>query len=359
MTTLVRKRSILAKVETAYGTSAAPTLADAVTLTEFSPTPLEATVVERNLLRPFVGAASELIAQRTTILNPTCELVGGGIDSAITGGKAPLRPQFHALLRACGMVETAIKKDGTAAASNGSDRVGWRYTTGDPTNAASVTVISQVDGIQQLIVGCRGTFVISGENGGIPTIAFTMTGRYRRPLKTALPTTGARPTDVPPSLVGSDNTVVTSTWRPLNPCVHTFSVDCGHTITPRDCVRDNTGTGIDVLITDRTTTGSIVADAKVDTTSLTGQAAEGDPWGVSGTGEGTAVLEVGANPPTGLIRHGLSAGEWWTVGGPSISIGAVTEEDRDGILAYGHPLRFAPTGNGNNDFTITFWGDAS
>lgn len=356
---LSRKRSVLAKIESTAGTAVTPTLSDRVTMSDYSPTPLEAENVERQLFRPFVGAAPVLIGGKTTILNPTCEMVGGGLYTDGNGkDKAPIRPQFHALLQACGMVEAAIKKDGSAAKDKDADHAGWRYTVGDPTKAKSVTIISQVDGIQQIVKGCRGTFVISGEIGAVPTIAFTMTGIYGRPLSKALPTGGTAPTDVPPQLFSGDNTAWdgASQLSTVVPCVYSFSADCGHLVETVDCAARTTGTGLKVEITDRTTTGAVVADAKVDTTDA-GSPQAGDPWSVAGTGTGTAVAEAGTtSTPTGLIRHGTKPGAWWTVGGPSISIGAITEEDRAGILAYNHPLTFSPTGAGNNELTLTFWG---
>lgn len=355
---LSRKRSLLAKLETTAGTAVTPGLEDRVTMSDYSPTPLEAPTVERQLFRPFVGAAPVLIGSKTAILNPTCEMVGGGLSATGDGaGKAPIRPQFHALLQACGMVEAAIKADGSAATDNAADHVGWRYTVGDPPQAKSCTIVSQADGIQQLVRGCRGTFVISGEIGDVPTIEFTMTGIYGRPLKKALPS-GTAPTDVPPQLFSGDNTAWdgASQLRTVVPCVYSFSADCGHIVETVDCAARTTGAGLKVEITDRSTSGTVVADAKVETTNAATKVEDGDPWSVAGTGVGTAVAEAGtAATPTGLIRHGTQPGAWWTIGAASLSIGAITEGDRTGILTYNHPLTFSPS-QGNDELTLTFWG---
>ena len=352
---LTRKRALYAKIENTKRTAESVGKGDRVVMADFSPTPLEAETVERQLFRPYVGAAPVIIGSKTSVLNPTCELVGGGL---VSGKSAPQKPQFHALLQACGMVESAIKVDGTASTSD-NDRAGWRYTTGDPTKAKTCTIVTRVDGIQQIIAGCRGTFAISGEIGAIPTIAFTLTGLYQRPLSVAAaPSAGTFPADVAPQLFSSDNTAWDAGGQidAINRCVYTFSADCGHTVETVDCVSGAVGKGLKVEITDRNTTGGVVADAKVDTTSAA-SVKDGDPWGVAGTGVGTAVAEsVASKLPQGLIRHGTVPGAWWTIGGASVSIGAVTEEDRSGILAYSHPLVFSPTGDGNNELTLTFWG---
>lgn len=370
---LTRKRSILVGLETVgkYGEDLEAEevfgLDKSVQMSDYSPTPLEAATVERTQFRDFVGAAAELTASRTAILNPTCELVGGGLHATLD--KVPLRPQFHRLLLACGMTEQAVN----AAAENEdteADVRGWKYTVGDPTKARSVAIRSRVDNILQEVRGCRGTFVITAELGAIPTIAFTMTGRYSKPGDAVITTTGTRPTDVPPSLVGSENSRVNGAWPALMPggeapapCVSSVSVDCGHTVTVRDCISDDTGcadlnadgTGKSkpvVTITDRTTTGSITADADLSAAS---------PWDVAGTGQARAVAAGtatanGRTCPTGILSHGVKPGEAWSFGG-NVTVGAITEEDRDGILAYNMPLRFVPTGAGNNEFSIIFWGD--
>lgn len=364
---LTRKRSILVGEEVRYGTAPTLTLADAVQMADYSPTPLEAATVERTLFRPFVGAAAELTASRTAIANPTCELVGGGLKSGDDGNPTdePLKPQFYKLLLACGMVEQGIDAAGEAA--TGDAVRGWKYTVGDPTTAKSVTIQSRVDTITQSITGCRGTFVITAELGAIPTIAFTMTGRYNKPGLVTAERTGTRPTDVPPSLVGSENSRVNGAWPALMPrgdesapCASSISVDCGHTVTVRDCISDNTGMGVStpgVIITDRTTTGAITVDADL---ALAGQptTAGDNPWDTAGTGVAVDGLtpQVVSGNVSGLLRHGTKPGEWWSLGGPSVTVGAITEEDRDGILAYSLPLRFVPTGNGNNEFSIVFWG---
>lgn len=376
---LTRKRSILVGVEAAYGTAATLTLANSVQMADYSPTPLEAATVERTQFRDFVGAAAELTASRTAVLNPTCELVGGGLNTTDNDrNKEPLRPQFHGLLRACGMTEQRVKADGSPATEGTANETrGWKYTVGDPTTAASATIRSKVDSIIQTITGCRGTFVITAELGAIPTIAFTMTGRYSTPLLDDRTTvlSGNRPTDVPPSLVGSENSRVNGAWpllmpqgAPPAPCVSSVTVDCGHTVTVRDCISDDTGcadlnddgTGKSkpvVIITDRTTTGTITADA--DLATAASATTPGDnPWKTAGTGQAKSGLEpdVVSGCPSGIIAHGVKAGEFWSLGGPKITVGAISEEDRDGILAYSIPLRFVPN-KGNDEFSLIFWGD--
>ena len=373
---LTRKRSILVGLEVAtdYG-SGFPASGDealgldkAVSMADYSPTPLDAVTVERTQFRDFVGASAELTASRTAVLNPTCEMVGGGLDA--TNTKAPVKPQFWRLLLACGMTEQSVNAAGTEETDAAAIR-GWKYTVGDPTQARSVAILSKADTIIQQVNGCRGTFVITAELGAIPTIAFTMTGRYGKPeLETVAKrvTTGTRPTDVPPSLVGSENSRINGAWpalmpqgAPPAPCASTVSVDCGHTVTVRDCISASSGTGKSepqVLITDRTTTGAITVDADL-ATAANATIAGDNPWDTAGTGEARAGLspEVVSNRPSGIIAHGTKAGEWWSLGGPSITVGAITEEDRDGNLAYNLPLRFVPTGSGNNEFSIIFWGD--
>ena len=57
MPLLSRKRLILAKTESPYGTDSSPDGTDAILVRELEITPLQSDTVDRELIRPYLGAS--------------------------------------------------------------------------------------------------------------------------------------------------------------------------------------------------------------------------------------------------------------------------------------------------------------
>lgn len=111
MPILNRRRVILAKIEGTYGVDSAPTgAANAILVRSLDVTPLDADVVSRDVVRPFLGSQGNLIAGQKVTVSMEIELAGSG-----TAGSAPA---YGPLLRACGLAEvlTAAPVTGTAQA---------------------------------------------------------------------------------------------------------------------------------------------------------------------------------------------------------------------------------------------------
>ena len=62
MALLTRKRLILIEEESTYGTDPTPTGDDAVLVRDLSITPQQSDVVSRDLIRPYLGASEQLLA---------------------------------------------------------------------------------------------------------------------------------------------------------------------------------------------------------------------------------------------------------------------------------------------------------
>src|SRR5690348_10332001 len=138
---LTRRRLLLAKVETTYGTDSVPTgLANAILIKNLNVTPMDATLVSRDLIRPFLGANQQLVADAHVKLDFEVEIAGAGA--------AGTAPGYGPLLRACGMSETIL-----AATS----------VTYAPVSSLmdSVTLYFQQDGAQHSITGARGDVEIT------------------------------------------------------------------------------------------------------------------------------------------------------------------------------------------------------
>ena len=100
MALLLRKRLIVIETETTYGTDAAPDAADAVLVRDLNITPQSSDVVSRQLIRPYLGASQQLLANTRVECTFSVELAGSG-----TAGTAP---QYGKALKACGLAETIV-----------------------------------------------------------------------------------------------------------------------------------------------------------------------------------------------------------------------------------------------------------
>ena len=81
---LLRKRLILVETESTYGTDPTPTGADAILVRDLNITPQQSDVVSRDLIRPYLGASEQLLANTRVECTFSVELAGSG-----TAGTAP------------------------------------------------------------------------------------------------------------------------------------------------------------------------------------------------------------------------------------------------------------------------------
>jgi hypothetical protein len=158
---LTRKRTILIKAESVYGTDSVPTGADALAVTSLDVPGMEGDSVDRNLIRRFLGASPSLLVNVRVPCSFEVELAGSG-----TAGTAP---RWSPAMLACGNALTTI-----AATSNKYDPI--------DENVSSATIYYFADGIKHAVTGWRGTWEIVGELNQIPKLAFTGTGIYNTPV---------------------------------------------------------------------------------------------------------------------------------------------------------------------------------
>lgn len=310
MALLTRKRLILLKKELTYGTDSSPVGTDAVLVRDLSVTPLQSDVVSRDLVRPYLGASEQLLANTRVECQFTVELAGSG-----TAGTAP---RYTAALQACGMSETLV-----AATS----------ATYAPVSTAfsSCTIHYNLDGVLHTVTGARGTFSLNAEVGQIPSIAFTLTGIYVPPTDTAAPavTYSAQAT---PLIFKQGNTSAFSFYS-FSGCLQSVTLDVGNTIVYRELV----GCTKEVLITQRSTSGTVMVEAPT----------------IAAKDFFTAALNDSATGNLTFL-HGTTAGNRVTLTAPTTDIGDPTYGDTDGIAMLNLPYTAIPTGAGNNEFTLAY-----
>lgn len=194
MTLLTRRRLVLVKEETTYGTDPTPIpQLNALLVRSIDVTPLNATMVQRENIQPYLGNYESLVALKNVELTLEVELAGSGNTS--------VAPAFAPLLKACGLKQNyyaaggavlsdiadidAITEDWDLPYNPGNYPARFEYT---PTseNFSSATVYINVDGIRHQITGCRGTVDLNFESGAIPTLSFQMIGAYIAPQNSAL-----------------------------------------------------------------------------------------------------------------------------------------------------------------------------
>lgn len=160
-----KSKTLLAIIETTYGTDPAPTAgANAILATNIQLQPMEGEDVDRNLEQPYFGASPKIPVGLYTVLTFDVELVGSG-----TAGVAP---GWGPLMRMCSVAETV-----TADTS-----VEYTPITDDP---ESGTLYMYVDTVLHKLTGARGNVVFTVNAQGIPVMRYTLTGLFTIPTTVA------------------------------------------------------------------------------------------------------------------------------------------------------------------------------
>jgi hypothetical protein len=162
------KRAIIAKIEGTYGTDAVPSGAtNAILAKNITWTPLSGGYADRAAVAlPSLGRFSSKTAIKRGMIEFDVELTGTG-----TLGTPP---PYGPLLRACGLSETIVAVTSVTYAP-----------VSGPFD--SVSIYANIDGLQQKLLGCRGSVSLSMPNEQIPMLHFKLLALYALPTDTALP----------------------------------------------------------------------------------------------------------------------------------------------------------------------------
>ncbi len=309
MPLLTRKRLILAKSETTYGTDSTPTGAEAVLVRNLDITPIEADVVSRDLIRPYLGNYEQLLSQTRVSITFQVELAGSG-----TLGTAP---RYGAILKACGMSETIVATTSVTYA---------------PVSSAfsSATIYFNNDGVLHKATGCRGSFTLNGEVGQIPTIDFTMTGIYNAPTDTAAPSV-TYTNQATPQIFKAGNT---SSFSMLghSGCLQMVSFDIANEVIYRELV----GCTKSVNIVNRAPSGELMIEAPALATKDFFAAANSDTTGSL------------------TFQHGTTAGNIIAFTAQKVDIANPSYADQDGIQMLNLPYVAIPTDAGNDEVALVY-----
>lgn len=303
-----RRRTILAKIESVYGTDPTPTgAANAILVRNMSITPLAAEMVSRDLVRPYLGNSEMLIASKNVAIEFEVEMAGSG-----TAGTAA---KYGPLLRACGLSETI------------SAGVSVTYA---PVSTAfeSVSLYHNVDGVLHKITGARGNVEFTLNARAIPVMKFTMTGIYNAPSDAALPTVDYSGFQAPQA-ANTSNTTAFSLFGYAG-VLESLSLNMGNDVKYRSLIGSES-----VLITDRKVSGTAVFEAPTI------------------TDKDFFAIAIASALGSMSITQGTVAGNKFKIDSSYIDISNPTYSDNDGITMLTVPFVAVPSSAGNNEISFT------
>lgn len=386
MPLLTRRTAILAKTEAQYAEDALPDGTDAILIRNLTVTPIEADVVSRDLIRPYLGNSDQLLAQARVSMSFEVEMAGSGA--------AGTAPRFSSLLRACGMAETItaapITGSSQAGAANSITLAVGASSTDDIYNGMIVTitsgtgnghvgVITDYNGTTKVatvqastatfvpgaasgysiaanagykpvssafdsatiyvyvggdvlhkMTGCRGTFSLNATVGEIPVINFEMVGIYNAPTDTAAPATSYT-NQATPQIFKAGNASAFSLLD-YSGCLQALSFNMANETVYRELI----GCTKNIIITNRAPAGECTIEAPT--------MAQKD------------YFTIANNDTNGTISflHGTTTGNRVVMTAPKVDIANPSYSDQDGIQMLTVPYVAIPTSAGNDEVVLTF-----
>lgn len=380
MSLLTRKRVLLAKIESVYGTDPTPTGgSNAILVRNMNFSPLAAETVGRDLIRPYFGNSDQLLAESHVALDFEVELAGAGaLGSA---------PAWGPLLKACGFGQTLntasissiTRSSSTATATTASPHgitTGQTFTTtisgagqseyngavsatatgastftytvsGTPATPAtgtllytttavyapisaslpSLTFYFNVDGVLHMMTGARGSVEFTVAAKQIPVMKFTFMGIYNSPSDTS----AATPTYTSfqqPLVANTDNTASFSLLS-YSGYLEQMSLNVANDVQYRTLIGTES-----VEIIDRKPSGQFVIEAPT----------------IAAKDYFTAALA--GTTGTMSVTHGTQAGNRVTLACARVQLQGPQYQESQGIQMLQLPFVATPS-TGNDEISIT------
>ena len=310
MALLTRKRVILIEAESSYATDPTPGATDAVLVRDLTITPQSSDVVSRELIRPYLGASEQLLANTRVECTFAVELAGSG--------SAGTAPRYGSALKACGLSEVVVS----------STRVTYAPVS---TGFSSVTIHYNIDGVRHKVTGARGTVELSAEVGQIPVLNFSMQGIYNAPDDSALPSVTYGNQEEP--LIFKNGNTSSFQLLSFGGALQSVNFDLGNELVYQELV----GGTKQVLLVDRQATGSVTIQAPT--------IAQKDFF---------AAALVDSTLGNLQFTHGTTAGNIVQFTSSKVDIGDVNYGDIDGIASLEIPYTLVPSTSGNDEFSLIY-----
>jgi hypothetical protein len=309
---LTRKKFLLAKIESTYGTDPSPVAGtNAIQVTNLEVTPIESDNVQAASYQGFIGNSTRgtLVANKRVSVTFEVELGGSG-----TAGTAPA---FGPLLQAAGMSEVVVSSTSVTYA-------------GVSSSFSSATLYCFYDGTRHKVTGARGTVTFNMTAGQFPTASFQFIGIYNAPDGTAASTFTVA--NQAAALEVNDTNVTTCTFHGVTSTrLESIDLALNNALTYKE-----TASSQEVLITDRAAGGTAVIEAPViGTTDFFAKAVD------SATGASTIVI-------------GATGGNIVTLNAPQTDITGCSYGDTNGVISLSMPYLALPTTAGDNEVSLVF-----
>jgi len=310
---LTRKKFLIAKIETTYGTDPSPVGgSDAVQVTNLELTPIESDNVQAAAFQGFLGNSTRgtLVANKRVSVTFDVELAGSG-----TAGTAPA---FGPLLKACGLSQTVVSSVSVTYAPVSS-------------SFDSATIYCFYDGTQHKITGARGTVSFNMTAGQFAVASFNFIGIYNAPDNTAL-SGSFTVANQAAALEVNDTNVTTATFHGVTSSrIESFDLALNNELLYKE-----TASNKEVLITNRAPGGTAVLEAPA-----------------IGTTDFFAKAVAVATGSTSLVL-GATGGNIVTVNAAQTDITGCSYADTNGVIALSMPYLALPTTAGNNEMSLVF-----
>lgn len=308
MPLLTRKRVILAKIETTYGTDPTPTgAANAILVRNLNVSPQSSQLVGRDVIRPYLGNFEQLMASTHVELDFEVEAAGAGAAGTV--------PAYGCLLRACGMSETV----------SAGVKVDYK-----PVSAAfeSVTLYFNVDGVLHKITGARGDVELSINSSQIPVFKFKFIGIYNSPTDTVLPVVSYSTQQTP--LVANSTNTPSFSFFAVSPILQELSFQLGNQVDYRTLIGSQY-----VQLTDRKVAGQLTFEANTIAAK---------DWFAAALASSLGSLS---------ITHGTTAGNKVVLTSATVDLLQPSYTDGNGVQMIQMGYVMVPTTAGNDEFTLT------
>ena len=301
-----RLTTILAKIETTYGTDSLPTGANAIRVYNGSVVPLEGDEVQTQYLQPYFGASES--TQVTQYMTVSFNVPFSGV--AVVGDE----PGVATLLRMCSVSVT--------------EDTGVKHVMAPVTNdPESGTIYINVDGILHKSVGVRGNASVDVQAKAAPGWKFDFTGAFVPLVDAHAPTVLVYTSFLKALPVNKTHTTLTLDGVSL--AAYGFSFNVGNTVSKEDLINVDS-----VDVSDRVSTGSV--------TFRTNSIATKNWVEKARTRDKVALL----------LKHGQGTTNTVTISATRAEIGKPTYGDSNGFHTTTLPLRFIPSDAGNDEWSI-------
>jgi hypothetical protein len=310
---LTRKKFLIAKIESTYGTDPTPVGgSDAVQVTNLEVTPIESDNVQAAAFQGFLGNSSRatLVANKRVSVTFDVELSGSG-----TAGTAPA---FGPLLKSCGLSETTVADTSVTYAPVSS-------------SFDSATIYCFYDGTRHKITGARGSVSFNFTAGQFAVASFNFIGIYNAPDDTALSGTFTVANQAAALEVNDTNLTTATFFGETSQRIESFDMALNN-----ELIYKETASSKEVLITNRAVGGTAVIEAPaVGTTDYFADA-------------------VGASTASSSLVLGATGGNIVTLTAAQTDVTGVSYGDTNGVISLSMPYLALPTTAGNNELSLAF-----